>query len=172
MKKIAIILIGLSIINGCASDSTPKEITEPEVVDDIAAETDAVNAVIKAYKDALENLTIENTLELFSDDSQVFESGGNEGTYKNYTEHHLGPELEHFKSFTFSDYTLETTVSLPYAFTTEFYVYTIVLAEDEREIKQKGMATSVLRKEDGKWKIIKTHTSARRFSTEGHGGGH
>jgi len=169
MKKYIIILLGLVILNGCTSDKTIEKTTEPDVVVDTAAEEEAVNAIIKTYKDALEKLTINGTLELFSNDSQVFESGGNEGTYKNYTEHHLGPELEHFKSFQFSDYKLETTVSLPYAFTTEFYVYTIILADDEREIKQKGMATSVLRKDNGKWKIIKTHSSARRFSA-GHGG--
>lgn len=170
MKKYITILIISSIITSCASDNLSEKGIKPEVIIDTTAEIGAVNVVMNSYKDALENLSTVNTVKLFSDDSQVFESGGNEGTYKNYVEHHLAPELEHFKSFTFSDYTIETIISLPYAFTTELYVYTIIL-EEEREIKQKGIATSVLKKDDGKWKIIKTHSSARRFAQE-HGGGH
>ncbi|WP_371815901.1 hypothetical protein [Flavobacterium sp. CS20] len=54
---------------------------------------------------------------------------------------------------------------MPYAFTTETYIYTIVLNPDEkgesRTIKKKGVATSILKKMDGKWKIIKTHSSSR-----------
>ena len=55
--------------------------------------------VMKSYKDALQNLTTEGTFELFTEDSKVFESGGVEGSYAHYIEHHLGPELGHFKRF-------------------------------------------------------------------------
>jgi ketosteroid isomerase-like protein len=132
---------------------------------DLGAEKEAVLKVMKSYKDALQNLTTEGTFELFTEDSKVFESGGVEGTYENYIEHHLGPELGHFKKFEFSDYEIDAEVDLPYAFTTETYIYTIVLNPDEkgesRTIKKKGVATSILKKMDGKWKIIKTHSSSR-----------
>jgi ketosteroid isomerase-like protein len=128
-------------------------------------DSESVLLVMKAYKDALQNLTTEGTFELFSDNSQVFESGGVEGTYSHYIEHHLGPELGHFKSFTFSDYEIDVQVDELYAFTTETYVYTIVLKPDDkgntRTIKKKGVATSILKKIDGEWKIIKTHSSSR-----------
>ena len=124
-----------------------------------------VIAVMKAYKDALQNLTIEGTFELFTEDSKVFESGGVEGSYAHYIEHHLGPELGHFTSFTFSDYEIDVQVDEPYAFTTETYVYTIVLKPNDkgesRTISKKGVATSILKKNEGKWKIIKTHSSSR-----------
>jgi len=58
---------------------------------------------------------------------------------------------------------VDVQVDAPYAFTTETYIYHIVLAEDGREIKQKGVATSILKKMDGTWKIIKSHSSARRI---------
>jgi len=126
---------------------------------------EAVIAVMKSYKDALQNLTTEGTFDLFIEDSKVFESGGVEGTYAHYIEHHLGPELGHFKSFTFSDYEIDVQVDDAYAFTTETYVYTIVLKPNDkgesRTIAKKGVATSVLKKKDGKWKIIKTHSSSR-----------
>lgn len=132
---------------------------------DLETEKETVLEVMKSYKDALQNLTTEGTFELFTKDSKVFESGGVEGTYSHYIEHHLGPELGHFKSFTFSDYEIDVQVDAPYAFTTETYVYTIVLNPDDkgnsRTIKKKGVATSILKKIDGKWKIIKTHSSSR-----------
>tara|TARA_R110000868_G_scaffold179602_2_gene419801 strand:- start:248 stop:730 length:483 start_codon:yes stop_codon:yes gene_type:complete len=128
-------------------------------------DTEAVIAVMKTYKDAIQNLTTEGTFNLFAEDSEVFESGGVEGTYAHYIEHHLGPELGEFKSFAFSDYEIDAKVDSPYAFTTETYIYTIVLNPNDkgetRTIRKKGVATSVLKKMDGEWKIIKTHTSSR-----------
>ena len=132
---------------------------------DSGTEKEAVLKVMKSYKDALQNLTTEGTFELFSEDSEVFESGGVEGSYAHYIEHHLGPELGHFKKFEFSDYEIDAEVDLPYAFTTETYIYTIVLNPDDkgesRTIKKKGVATSILKMMDGKWKIFKTHSSSR-----------
>lgn len=133
--------------------------------DNLPSDNAAVLMVMKGYKNALQNLTVEGTFQLFVEDSKVFESGGYEGTYKNYVAHHLGPELEHFESFVFSDYKIEVEVNLPYAFTTETYVYTIVLKPTGnkvgRTISKKGVATSILKKIDGAWKIIKTHSSSR-----------
>ncbi|MCH2489213.1 MAG: nuclear transport factor 2 family protein [Flavobacteriales bacterium] len=132
---------------------------------DLGTEKEAVLKVMKTYKDALQNLTTEGTFELFTKDSEVFESGGVDRSYAHYIEHHLGPELGHFKKFEFSDYEIDAEVDLPYAFTTETYIYTIVLNPDDegnsRTIKKKGVATSILKKIDGLWKIIKTHSSSR-----------
>jgi len=118
--------------------------------------------VLKKYHDAVEALDATGTEKLFAANSSVFESGGVEGTYSNYLDHHLGPELKEFKSFTFNDYKINVTVELPFAFATETYVYKIVLADD-KEIESKGVATSILKKMDGTWKIIQTHSSSRRI---------
>lgn len=140
----------------------------------IDSEKEAVTAVMKAYKDAIQNLTTEGTVELFTKDATVFESGGSEGTYANYLDHHLGPELDHFNSFIFSDYTINVEVDLPYAFTTETYIYTIDLKANEergteaRIIKKKGVATSDLKKINGKWIITKTHSSSRNIRKASH----
>ena len=40
-----------------------------------------------------------------------------------------------------------------YAFATETYLYTLVLAKDKTEVKRKGVATSILKKIKGEWKI-------------------
>ena len=128
-------------------------------------EKEAVQKIMESYKEALQNLTTTGTFELFAKDSEVFESGGVEGSYAHYIEHHLGPELREFKSFTFSDYKIDVQIDIPYAFTTETYSYTIVLNPNEKGkasiINKKGVATSILKKIDDKWQIIKTHSSSR-----------
>jgi len=132
---------------------------------DTEVEKEAVLNVMKSYKNAFEKLTTEGTFELFAENSQVFESGGVEGSYTNYIEHHIGPELGHFDKFEFSDYEIDVQVDEPYAFTTETYIYTIAIKPDEKgeskTVKKKGVATSILKKIDGNWKIIKTHSSSR-----------
>ncbi|MEO6347069.1 MAG: nuclear transport factor 2 family protein [Aquaticitalea sp.] len=154
LKTIALVTFLIAIVNISNAQDTKAQ-----------TDTEAVIAVMKAYQDAIQNLETEGTLNLFTEDSEVFESGGVEGNYAHYIEHHLKPELGEFKSFTFSDYEINAKVDLPYAFTTESYIYTIVLNTNEkgesRTVVKKGVATSVLKKVDGEWKIIKTHSSSR-----------
>ena len=70
--------------------------------------------------------------------------------------------MKAFKSFTFSDYKVDTTVSGEYAFSTETYNYTIVVAKDDKVLKRKGISTSVLKKMNGQWKIMMSHNSSRK----------
>jgi len=132
----------------------------------------AVLQVMSKYKNALESLNVKGTLTLFSDDSQVFESGGVEGSYAHYLEHHLEPELGYFDSFKYSDYKIKVQVDLPYAFTTETYIYTIIIKANPKKdrksktISKKGVATSILKKIKGVWKIINTHTSSRNYKAK------
>lgn len=121
----------------------------------------AVKKVLNAYKATIESLSTQGIVNLFTKDSEVIESGKIEGNIAAYLDHHLGPELKEFKSFKFSNYTVKVQIDGNYAFTTEDYIYTIVL-KDEKEIKQKGVATSVLQKTNEGWKIKSTHSSARK----------
>lgn len=121
-----------------------------------------VITTLEAYKKAIEKLDTTGTGKLFVSKSSVVESGKIEGRYKDYLDHHLGPELGDFKSFAFSDYKADVTVDLPYAFATETYKYIIVLKKDNSVIERRGVATTILKKENGAWKIWQTHTSARR----------
>lgn len=137
----------------------PKTITKTTATSD---DEGAVKMVLNKYKTAVESLDITGTQNLFTNDSKIYESGGSEGTYAHYMEHHMGPELKEFKSFTFNNYKIETTIDGNYAFCTETYNYVIVLAKDNLEVKRKGVATSVLKKIDGDWKITITHSSSRK----------
>lgn len=125
-------------------------------------DADSVKAVLKQYHTAIEKLDATGTEKLFTADSKIFESGGSEGNYAHYLEHHLNPELKEFKSFQFGNYKVEVKTDGNYAFATEAYSYTIVVAKDNSEVKRKGVATSVLKKENGNWKIMINHSSSRR----------
>ena len=125
-------------------------------------DTEAVKQVLNNYKKAIEKLDTGGVVNLFVKDSKVYEQAKDEGTIGHYLEHHLGPELKEFKSFTFSDYKVMVTVAGVYAFSTETYLYTIVLAKDGSIIKSQGVATSVLKKTKDGWKIVQTHSSFRK----------
>ena len=128
-----------------------------------SADVAAVKAVLKAYKTALEKLDAAPATKLFTADAQVFESGGVEGTFADYLAHHIGPELGEFKEFSFRDYQVEVRLEPPLALATETYIYGIVFKEDRPAIEKRGVATSVLKKIDGAWKIIRTHNSSRNL---------
>lgn len=125
-------------------------------------EADAAKAVLNQYKAAVEKLDVTGTEKLFTTDSKIFESGGSEGNYAHYLEHHLGPEFKEFKSFKYSDYKVDVKVDGNYAFATETYNYTIIIAKDNMEVKRKAVATSVLKKVKGEWKIMVSHNSSRK----------
>ena len=162
LKLLPLVLIMFMI----TSHGQEKNNVQTSVID---VNKEAVLQVMKSYKDAIQNLTTDGTFELFTPNATVFEQGKVEGTYEDYINHHLGPELGHFKSFTFSDYNIDIIVNLPFAFTTENYLYTIVLkgneskGKQEQTIESKGVATSILKKINGEFKIIHTHSSFKKL---------
>ena len=147
MKKIfiAVCMICLSVISFAQSK-----------------DAEAIKNVLNQYNNAVGKLDVTGTEKFFITDSKIYESGGSEENYAHYMEHHLTPDLKEFKSFTYSDYKIEVQVDGNYAFTTETYNYTIIVAKDNTQIKRKGVATSVLKKMKGEWKIMISHNSSRK----------
>ena len=126
-----------------------------------AADEAAVKEVLSRYKSAIERLDAAGTAALFTADSAIFETGGAEGTYAQYLDHHLGPELKAFKAFAFSDYKVDVRFEGPVALATETYNYRIETRSGEIA-ERRGVATSVLKKVGGDWKILSMHNSARK----------
>lgn len=147
MRKLLMMCLLLATITAAFAQNSDKE---------------AVKTVLNNYKKAIEKLDTTGVVNLFVKDSKVYEQASDEGTIGHYLEHHLGPELKEFKSFSFSDYKVDVTVAGEYAFSTETYIYIIILAKDGKEIKSQGVATSVLRKTKDGWKIVQTHSSFRK----------
>lgn len=121
----------------------------------------AIMQTLSNYKAKIESLDTSGIIQLFVTNSRVIEQGKDEGTIGHYLQHHLGPELKDFKSFKFNNYKVEVNVTGNYAYTTESYGYIITL-KDDKEIKSNGLATSVLQKIKGVWKIVQSHSSFRR----------
>lgn len=128
-----------------------------------AADAASVRQVLGSYIAAVEKLDPKGTEQLFAKDSAIFETGGAEGTYAHYLEHHLKPELGEFKSFDFSNYKVNVRFEGPLALATETYSYRIE-TKDGKIADRLGVATSVLRKQDGRWKILMMHNSSRKPS--------
>lgn len=126
-----------------------------------AEKSAAVRAVLAKYRAAIESKDLKSTPDLFAADSQVFESGGSEGSYANYMAHHLGPELAEFKSFKFSDYKIDVKFEGPVAISVETYRYVIEL-DKGAPVERKGVQTGVLRQLAGKWQIVSLHSSSRK----------
>ncbi len=125
-------------------------------------EVEAVKKVLKAYKNALEALDVTGTQSLFTEDADVFENGKYEGSYQNYLDNHIGPELGHFKEFSFIDYKVDVQIEGKIAVAFETYNYKIVTGgEDSRTIERQAVATSVLKKTEKGWKIMQNHGSSR-----------
>ncbi len=119
------------------------------------------DAALTTYRDALIALDLEAAGAVFAEDSLVFENGKAEGSWADYAEHHLGPELGHFHSFTFPTYEVEIShEGHHHAFGVERYTYLIEL-HDGRVIEREGVATSVLRHGSAGWKIVSYHSSSR-----------
>ena len=125
-----------------------------------AADSAAVRKVLGDYKAAIERLDARGTERLFTADSVVFETGGSEGRYATYLSHHLAPELKEFRSFKFTDYKVDVRFVGGAALANETYGYRIETTEGETH-ERLGVATSVLRKENGRWKIVMMHNSSR-----------
>ena len=128
----------------------------------VNAEETAVRSVLTQYKTAIERLDATGTERLFTPDSAIFETGGVEGSYSNYLAKHLGPELGHFKSFKFSDYKVDVHLLGPAAaHAIETYKYRIETKSGE-VVERLGVATSVLKKDNGRWAIVMMHNSGRK----------
>lgn len=116
--------------------------------------------VLVAYRTALTARDAQAMAALFIQDSAIFENGKAEGTFSNYMEHHLGPELDAITSFTFGEPTVAVARMGHMAYGRETYTYRIELA-DGRVVEREGVATSVLVHDAGGWKIVQYHSSSR-----------
>ncbi|MFD1767207.1 DUF4440 domain-containing protein [Sphingorhabdus buctiana] len=137
----------------CLSASTAATAQSPD--------REGAASVLFSYKSAIERLDITGVEMLFAPDAVVIESGKVEGNFVTYRDHHLGPELKEFKSFTFGDYKADIELEGPVAIATETYTYRIVLKSGEA-IDRLGVASSVLKWNGQAWQIVSTHSSSRK----------
>ena len=156
----AIVVVALTAQPWIAHASAAQPVTASARPAAPSADEAAVRSVLLRYKSAIERLDATGTERLFTADSVIFETGGSDGSYSQYLASHLGPELRKLKAFKFSDYKVGVRFEGPVALASESYKYRIETATGE-VVDRVGVATSVLKKEDGQWKILSMHNSAR-----------
>lgn len=119
--------------------------------------------VAAAYLDAMESSDLEAAGALFASQSSVFESGGEEGTWQHYREHHIGPELDQIETFTTvrGEAEGQTSQDGSMAFVAWPIEYLIQLT-DGRTIDSRGTVTFVMVVERAEYRIRHLHWSSRR----------
>ena len=119
--------------------------------------------VAMAYLDAMEAGDLDAAEKLFHPQSSVFEGGSQEGSWENYREHHLGPEIDAVKQFAItrgeavsgqSDDGSLAFVAIPIEYSIEL--------ESGDKFDSRGTVTFILSKVDGVHKIRHLHWSSRR----------
>lgn len=149
MRDLTMVAIGLALVMAIPAHAA------------VTPDYQAATATLAEYQQAIEKRDLSGIEALFAPDAEIFESGGIEGNFAHYRDHHLAPELKAFKSFAFKDYKVSVRGEGNVAIATETYRYTIVLANGET-VERTGVATSVLKWTDGKWRIISLHSSSRK----------
>lgn len=119
--------------------------------------------VVRAYFKATAAGDLDAAAGLVREDSSVFESGGNEGTWAHYREHHLGPEVDQIATFEVALGELSTSSSDDgsLAVVTVPVEYDITL-KDKREFSSVGTVTFALRADAEQYTIEHVHWSSRR----------
>lgn len=116
---------------------------------------------LKAYDAAFLAKDLAKLASMYTPETIVYEGSGINRGWKNYSETHLGPELKSFENLEFGHANVVPHVLGDNA----AYVtadYTIKAKMGERTLDSCGLATFVLSKDAGSWKIRHTSTAARR----------
>ena len=116
---------------------------------------------VKAYDAAFLAKDLAKLATMYTPETIVYEGSGINRGWKNYSETHLGPELKSFENLEFG----HTNVVPRLLGADAAYVtadYTIKAKMGDRTLDSGGLATFVLSKTDGAWKIRHTSTAARR----------
>lgn len=132
-----------------------------------AAALSGPTQVAERYFEAMQSLDLDAAGKLFSVTSSVFESGGREGSWTEYREHHIGPENDQIKSFKIIRGEPETAASRDssMAFVAWPIEYRIDL-KDGKVVESRGTVTFMLVREGAsEYRIRHLHWSSRRKPT-------
>jgi uncharacterized protein (TIGR02246 family) len=127
----------------------------------------AIVDLFAAYDTAFVAKDLDRLATFYHPDVTIFEGGGTNTGWVDYRDHHIGPELESFNGLKFSHSALKIQMLGPdAAYVTSDYAIETKGPDGPRQ--SGGLETDVLVKQNGRWLIRHTHTSARR---QGRGGG-
>ena len=133
------------------------------VAPQVAAQTvdSQIRDFLKAYDVAFNAKDLAKLATLYHPDVTIFEGSGINRGWADYRDNHLGPELKAFQNLVWSHSNIVVHVLGDSA----AYVtadYAIKYTSGDRTVDSGGIATHVLVREQGQWKIRHSHTAARR----------
>jgi len=131
-NRFAIVTLGVSWALFASSATTPAQ-----------DEGSAIKSWLSGYDAAFVAKDLDKLATFYHPEVTIYEGGGINRGWADYRDHHIGPELGHFTSFKFSDYTVAVRLEGPIALATETYRYTIVLKDKPESIERQGVATNV-----------------------------
>ncbi len=126
---------------------------------DRKTESEDVVQTLKSYAAAVQSKDIDEIEKyvITSEDFTVFEGGHINWGWPDYRDNHLAPELKAFLEFQYNYQNIKAQVLGDMAYAT--LKYNIAIKMKEREVSGEGLATAVLIKKAGRWKIQHMHTS-------------
>jgi ketosteroid isomerase-like protein len=153
MRKTSLWLVAAALLAAPVAGQEKKAAARPTTPIEVAA----------AYLDTMDTADLDRAESLFAKESSIFEGGGEEGTWKHYREHHIGPELAEFSSFKTTKGKPEEEVSADgsMAFVAWPVEYRIAL-KDGNTVDSKGTVTFVLVREADAYRIRHLHWSSRK----------
>ncbi len=116
---------------------------------------------LASYDEALNAKDLDKLGTFYEPEVTIFEGGGVNHGWVDYRDHHLGPELEAFEDLKFGHSAVRAfPLGAESAYVTA--EYHLEARVKERNIDVTGLATLLLVKKDGRWRIRHSHTSSRR----------
>ena len=125
-----------------------------------------ITAFFKDYDAAFNAKDLTRLAKLYHADVTIFEGAGINRGWVDYRDNHLGPELKQFQNLQWS----HANLVIHMLGDSGAYVtadYSIKYQAGDRTVDSGGIATHVLVKEQGQWKIRHSHTAARRRAPGG-----
>jgi uncharacterized protein (TIGR02246 family) len=125
-----------------------------------------VTAFFKSYDAAFTAKDLNKLATLYHPDVTIFEGSSINRGWVDYRDNHLGPELKSFQNLQWAH---SNIVVHPLGESAAYVTadYAIKYQSGERSADSGGIATHVLVKEQGQWKIRHSHTAARRRAPGG-----
>jgi ketosteroid isomerase-like protein len=126
----------------------------------------AVRTAILKSASTFEKNDMAGATQVWADDESltVFESGHANYGWGDYRNNHLGPEMAEMKNtkYAFSDIKIHLAGNTSWA-TMKYTISADVMDNGKpRHVDGGGLATAVLEKRDGQWRIVHWHSSAPR----------
>ena len=150
-SSLAVLILGIAAVGGFYSGVNAQSNEEKAVIAVLQQ-----NATAFARND----MATMNKIWVTNETLTIFESGHANYGWTDYRDNHLAPEMKEMKNtkYEFSDIKAKVSGSMAYA----TMKYTISGDSDGKYFDSAGLATAVLEKSGGKWRIVHWHSSAQR----------